>query len=379
MTDGTELDRLMAWLAENGNVGRRLAAAARQPADALTSLARQLALHRWLYDAGWLRMGWPESVGGTVESPTMRAAIYETLARSGVVPPTTVNSLEVIGPMLLRDAPELAREFLPELISGAAAWCQGFSEPESGSDLASLRLRATKSSVGWRLSGQKVWSTRAYGATRCLVLARTGGQEERHRALSLMLVDMSSPGLVCRPIADMAGTEHFGEIFFDDVEVRDDRVVGPPGSGWLASMYLFAWERGMYAWLRQSALHATLLELSPYTREDDVAVELLGAALADVTALRLRSLSTIRALEAGRDVGPLVSVDKLLLSRAERSVQDLAIRVRPIGFKWSDDPDQAVHAYEYLHSRSAGIYGGSAEIQRTIVATRLLGLPRMPP
>lgn len=154
---------------------------------------------------------------------------------------------------------------LPPLVAGAEAWCQGFSEPEAGSDLASLRTRATRTGQGWSLSGQKTWSTRAPGADRCAVLARTGSPESRHRGLSLFLVDMDSPGVECRPIDDMSFTQHFGEIFFDDVQVPDERRIGDVDGGWAVAQYLLQWERGMFSWLRQAALLGLLRQLPPGT------------------------------------------------------------------------------------------------------------------
>ncbi|MCQ0013736.1 acyl-CoA dehydrogenase family protein [Actinomadura madurae] len=230
-----------------------------------------------------------------------------------------------------------------------------------------MRTRATRTGQGWSLSGQKTWSTRAPGADRCAVLARTGSPESRHRGLSLFLVDMDSPGVECRPIDDMSFTQHFGEIFFDDVQVPDERRIGDVDGGWAVAQYLLQWERGMFSWLRQAALLGLLRQLPPGDGPGR------GAAYQDVIALRLRSLGTLRALAAGRSDGPQVSIDKLLLSRAERSVHELAHRMRPVGV---DDgtPGWRGRVHEYLHSRSAPIYGGSAEIQRTIIADQILQL-----
>ncbi|GGL12672.1 acyl-CoA dehydrogenase family protein [Nocardia jinanensis] len=362
------------WQTDHGSTAREHCARALAPQRALPSLRAQKDFHAWLYEQGWLAQGWPAELGGLGGDVLTRTAVYDELGQRGIFVPTTVNSVEVIAPMLLKYAPDLAREHLPALISGREAWCQGFSEPEAGSDLAALRLRAAPADGdGWILSGQKVWSTRAVGADRCVVLARTGAPESRHRGLSLFLVDMTAAGLDCRPIGDMTGTEHFGELFFDAVRVPADRLIGTVDHGWEAAMYLFQWERGVFAWLRQAVLHATLRGLD--AGGERWGLERFGSAYQDVTALRLRSLATIRALAAGRSSGPQVSVDKLLLSRAERSVQDLSDLLRPVAI---DDgaPDRDERVHDFLHSRSASIYGGSAEVQRTIVATQILGLPR---
>jgi alkylation response protein AidB-like acyl-CoA dehydrogenase len=362
------------WQSDHGSTARAYCARALAPQNALPSLRAQKEFHVWLHEQGWLAQGWPAELGGLGGDVLIRTAVYDEFGQRGIFVPTTVNSVEVLAPMLLKFAPALAREHLPALIAGREAWCQGFSEPEAGSDLAALRLRATPDgSDGWILSGQKVWSTRAVGADRCVVLARTGAPESRHRGLSLFLVDMATDGLECRPIGDMTGTEHFGELFFDAVRVGADRLIGTVDHGWEAAMYLFQWERGVFAWLRQSVLHATLRGMD--VPDDRWALERFGSAYQDVIALRLRSLATIRALAAGLSSGPQVSVDKLLLSRAERSVQDLIDVLQPVAIdEGASNWDERVH--DFLHSRTASIYGGSAEVQRTIVATQILGLPR---
>ncbi|HVW42411.1 MAG TPA: acyl-CoA dehydrogenase family protein [Amycolatopsis sp.] len=357
------------WLTANRARATELSDAALRPAPALDYLAAQKALQSWLHDEGWLARGWPKEYGGTGNDVGLRAAIYDLLGAADITVPTTVNIVEILAPTLRRFAPGLAERMLPPLVAGAEAWCQGFSEPEAGSDLASLRMRATRTGEGWSLTGQKIWSTRAAGADRCTVLVRTGSPESRHRGLSMFLVDMDTPGVQCRPIDDMSFTQHFGEIFFDDVRIPDERRIGEVDGGWAVAQYLLQWERGMFAWLRQAALLGMLRRLP---EADDPGY---GAAYQDVIALRLRSLGTLRALSAGRSDGPQVSIDKLLLSRAERSVHELAHRIQPVGV---DDAtaDWEGRVHEYLHSRSAPIYGGSAEIQRTIIATQILQLGR---
>jgi len=362
---------LEQWLAENRPRAEALSSAALRPMAAGPYLAAQKEFQAWLYAEGWLSRGWASELGGTGEAVQLRAAIYDLFGASGIYMPTTVNSVEILGPALGEFAPDLAVEFVPRLVSGAEAWCQGFSEPEAGSDLASLRMRATRSDDGWVLNGQKIWATRAWGSDRCMALVRTGIQESRHRGLTMFLVDMDASGVECRAIDDMSGTQHFGEIFFEDVVVPDSRRIGDVDGGWAIAQYLLQWERGMFAWLRQAALHGILARLE--IGDDPVALDRFGAAFQDVSALRLRALSTLRALAAGRSDGPQVSIDKLLLSRAERSTHELANALRPVAV---DDGSEswAEHLHEYLHSRSAPIYGGSAEVQRTIIAGQILAL-----
>ncbi|URN04672.1 acyl-CoA dehydrogenase family protein [Actinomadura madurae] len=251
------------WLAAHRTQATELSEAALRPAPAREYLDAQKTLQSWLYDEGWLARGWPKEYGGTGNDIGSRAAVYDLLGAADIAVPSTVNVVEILAPTLQRFAPGLAERMLPPLVAGAEAWCQGFSEPEAGSDLASLRTRATRTGQGWSLSGQKTWSTRAPGADRCAVLARTGSPESRHRGLSLFLVDMDSPGVECRPIDDMSFTQHFGEIFFDDVQVPDERRIGDVDGGWAVAQYLLQWERGMFSWLRQAALLGLLRQLPP--------------------------------------------------------------------------------------------------------------------
>jgi alkylation response protein AidB-like acyl-CoA dehydrogenase len=339
----------------------------------VASLAAQKTFHSWLFGQGWLALGWPEEFGGSGEDVLGRAAVYDMFSGAGIYLPPTINSAEIIGPTLRRFAPDLARAYVPRLVSGAEAWCQGFSEPEAGSDLAALRMRGARDGGTWTLNGQKIWSTRALGSDRCVALVRTGTAESRHHGLTMFLVDMDAPGVECRAIDDMAGTQHFGEVFFIDVTVSDDRRIGDVGQGWQIAQYLLQWERGMYAWLRQGVLHGILRELDPGT--DRARMSRLGEAYQDVAALRLRSLDTIRALADGVSDGPQVSIDKLLLSRAERSVYDLADATWPVAVD-DGSPQWPERLHDFLHSRVAPIYGGSAQIQRTIIATQILGLGR---
>jgi acyl-CoA dehydrogenase len=362
---------LEPWLAEHGESTRALAHAGSRPAPAVEYLRATLAYHAALFETGWLGRGWAPEFGGTGGDAITRAAVYDVLGQVGFPMPSTVNSVEVLAPSLVHYAPDLAERFLPGLIAGTEAWCQGFSEPEAGSDLASLRMRAVPDGDEWVLNGQKTWSTRAYGSARCVALVRTGTQESRHRGLTMMLVDMDAPGVVCRPINEMSGTQHFGEIFFEDVRVGSDRIIGAVDGAWEVAQHALQWERGMFGWVRQAAMHDVLRRVD-LARTPEVAPA-LGAAFQDVTALRLRSFATIEALNAGASSGPQVSIDKLLLSQAERSVQDVANAAAPVAVD-DGNPDWDERVHDFLHSRSAPIYGGSAEIQRTIIANSVLEL-----
>jgi alkylation response protein AidB-like acyl-CoA dehydrogenase len=333
------------------------------------------AFQRMLFDAGWLRVGWPRDMGGLGGSAVLRAQVYEDLCAAGYTLPETVPTLEVLVPALMRYAPHLAEQFVPGLLRGEEVWAQGFSETEAGSDLASLRTKATAVEGGWRVSGHKVWSSFAVVSVRCMLIARTGDPAGRHRTLSMLLVDLDAPGVTVRPIRAMTGRDELAEIYFDDVFVPADRVVGPVDAGWEVAMFLLQWERGMYAWMRQAWVHNKLgaLVTGDWDRAHD---RDLGAAYLRALSLRLKARQTLRRLAAGENPGPEISVDKLLLSSAEQASLNLARTVLRGDFELSEARDMRHWAAEYFYTRASSIYGGAADIQRDIVAQRVLGLPR---
>jgi len=342
----------------------------------LAALAEvQRELQHELFDAGWVRYGWPKAVGGLGGDARHRATLYDELTRRAVPVPETYLTLETLVPMLIEYAPAMAPVFVPRLLRGDEAWCQGFSEPDAGSDLASLRTRAVLDGDEWVLDGQKVWTSQATIATRCVVLARTGTQESRHKGLSMFLVDHDTPGVTVRPIRAMTGRDEFGEVFFDGARVPFDRLIGDEGAGWEVAMYLLQWERGMYPWQRQGWLHALLDMLIAQAGDDAEAADVADAYLA-VTAMRLKARQTIRRLAAGENPGPEISVDKVLLAQGDQAVTDVAERVLAPAFELADDGAAEAWRQEYLFGRAAPIYGGSIEIQRSILADRVLGLPR---
>jgi len=342
----------------------------------LTELAAvQRELQHALFDAGWVRYGWPESVGGLGGDARYRATLYDELTRQRVPVPETYLTLETLIPMLVEFAPAAAPGFVPALLRGDEAWCQGFSEPDAGSDLASLRTRAARDGDEWVLDGQKVWTSQATIAQRCVVLARTGTPESRHKGLSMFLVDHDTPGVTVRPIRAMTGRDEFGEVFFDGARIPADRLIGEEGGGWAVAMYLLQWERGMYPWQRQGWLHVLVDSLIARAGASADPGEIADAYLA-VTAMRLKARHTIRRLAAGENPGPEISVDKVLLARGDQLVTDVAERMLSGVLELDDDAGAEGWRQEYLFGRAAPIYGGSIEIQRSIVADRVLGLPR---
>ncbi|MEU9450452.1 acyl-CoA dehydrogenase family protein [Streptomyces sp. NPDC048277] len=341
------------------------------PDDSLDAQVAQLARVRAaLWDADWMRHGWPRAVGGLGGTGTLRAVLGEEVASRALAEPGIWSMVEVLVPTIVDYAPPaLAAEMVPRLLSGREQWCQGFSEPGSGSDLASLATRAVPDGDVWVVSGQKVWTSLAQYAARCVLLARTGGPG--HAGISAFLVDMDSPGITVRPLRTMHGVDEFAEVFLDDVRVPAHRMLGGPGDGWRLAMDLLPHERSTCFWHRTAHLYGTLDRLLADGCEPDA--DALGAVWLDLHTVRCRSAATQRALAEGGRLGPETSVDKILLATAEQRLFDTARELLPGAVELAEE---AGWRTGYLYARAATIYGGTAEIQRNIVARRLLGLGR---
>jgi len=338
-------------------------------------MAQLAKVRRLTYDAGWMRMGWPERVGGLGGSPLLRAYLGEALTLRDLVEPGVYSLLEVLAPTAIDYAPaELAAAVVPRLLRGDEVWCQGFSEPGSGSNLASLTCRAEPVEVGWRVNGQKVWTSLAQYAQRCVLLTRTGTLDSAHRGITAFLVDMDTPGITVRPIETMHGVEEFSEVFLDDVMVPADRILGTVDQGWAVAMDLLPYERSTALWHRSAFLYRRLHELIAQAAPDTLSATAVGEATELVSAFRARSRGTLRRLAAGETLGAETSVDKVLAASAEQAVFDLAMDGLATAITIGDDAESQGWRTDFLYSRAATIYGGSAEIQRNIIARRVLDL-----
>jgi len=367
---------LHQWLADHGDEF----AEARRGAEPLSledAVVPELVLQRALWNEGFTRWGWPPECGGNGGSAVLRAAVYEQLVLDGFRIPQPMLTAETLGPAVVALSPELAATYLGGCLRGDEVWCQGFSEPEAGSDLASLRCRATPTGDGWSVSGQKVWSSLGTVAQRTAMLARTG--EPGHRGITMLLIDLDSPGCEVRPIRASSGRNEFAEVFFDETPVGPDRVVGEVNGGWGVAMYLLQWERGMYGFLRQSVLHARLADLLRKVGEPPSdAIGQVSDAWVRLSALRSMTAKTVQQLARGENLGPAISLDKALLAMAEQDVLECERKLLPLEFAFGDGQDDEVFRGDWFFSRMASIYGGAIEIQRTLIAERVLGLPRSP-
>jgi alkylation response protein AidB-like acyl-CoA dehydrogenase len=281
---------------------------------------------------------------------------------------------EVLGPSVITFAPALAARMVPPILRGDEVWCQGFSEPGTGSNLASLTCRAVRTDDGWRVTGQKVWTSLAQYAQRCVLLTRTGTVESAHRGITALFVDMDTPGIAPRPIVTMHGEEEFCEVFFDDVLVPFDRTIGEEGQGWAFAMDLLPYERSTALWQRAAFLHRRLRDVLEAADARLIDPAKLGEATQLVYAFRARSRATLHRMASGDTLGAETSIDKVLLATAEQAVFDLAADALPAEITIGDDAVSSRWRSEFLYSRAATIYGGSSEIQRNIIARRLLDL-----
>jgi alkylation response protein AidB-like acyl-CoA dehydrogenase len=337
------------------------------PDHSLEGHIKQLArVHSALYDAGWMRYGWPEQVGGLGGPAMLRAVVGEEVVGRRLAEPGPYSMVEVLAPTMIDYAPpELAAEMVPRLLSGREQWCQGFSEPGSGSDLASLTTRAAPHGDNWIVNGQKVWTSYAQYSTRCILLTRTA---PGHDGITAFFVDLDTPGITLRSLRTMHGVDEFCEVYFDDVVIPAARMLGNPGDGWRLAMDLLPYERSTCFWQRIAYLYARFDELIAEASEPDEYD--LGAAYLALHTLRCRSRNTQHRFADGEPLGPQTSIDKVLLATAEQRLYDTVRDLLPGTIELDDTPWRS----EYLYSRAATIYGGTAEIQRNIIARRLLDL-----
>jgi alkylation response protein AidB-like acyl-CoA dehydrogenase len=369
---------LHAWLDAN----REALAPRYDPPGSLDDhVAQMQRVKALLYQAGWMQWGWPERVGGRGGPPMLRTELGAALAARDLADPGLFSLIEVLAPTLIDYArPELAADVVPRLLSGAEMWCQGFSEPDAGSDLASLRCRATPrdgdaaTAAEWVIQGQKVWTSLAQYSQRCVLLTRTGPADSRHRGITAFFVDMDTPGISVRPIEMINGEQEFAEVFFDDVVVPADRILGEVNGGWSVAMSILPYERSSCFWQRIAFLYGRLQRLVEAVEPDDRTAEVVGDAYLELFALRARSRATQHRLAETGSLGAETSIDKVLVASAEQSIFDAVRRLLPGTVETGDDADAELWRNEYLYSRAATIYGGSAEVQRNIIARRLLEL-----
>lgn len=368
-------DTVDSWLA---TAGPGLAARWAESNSLASHMVYLRDLFAVLWEAGLSRWGWPEAGGGFGGSPLLRAVLAEKLALAGLAPTFATMPEVLAAPFVASASPELIANYLQPYLRGQDWWCQGFSEPEAGSDLASLKTRAERSGDCFVINGQKIWTTLADHAQRCMLLARTGPKEKAHKTLSLFLVDMDTPGITVRPITASTGEAEFCEVFFDNVVVPADRLVGPLDGGWPIVMHVLSCERSTVFWGRVAWMQHELQSLVRRVEVNETSARLIGEAYRNIMSLRARSRQTQFANANGHFNAVESSIDKVLMATAEQTLFDAAAELTGDAIAFGESAADSKLRKNYVMSRVASVYGGAAEIQRNIIAERLLGLPRSP-
>ena len=342
--------------------------------------------HDTLHLGGWIAPGWPREHGGRGLDLRRRVVFAEELALRRAPVPIGFQGIDLLGPTLLRWAtPEQRARFLPGILSASEIWCQGYSEPDAGSDLASIATTARRDGDVYVVNGQKVWTSFGDRATWCFLLARTGSSESRHKGLSFFLVEMSTPGIEWRPVRQITGTADFGELFLDDVRIPASQRIGGEGDGWRVAMASLDHERILGANVahlrtRLEALialaHRRDLTTSATVRQGIAAV---ACRVRGVEGLQARALR--RDEDGAADAGAWASLLKLAATELRQEIAELAGSM--LGGEGMLAPSADMDAtdawrLELLEARACTIYSGTSQIQRNIVAERVLSLPREP-
>jgi len=335
----------------------------------------------------WVGIHWPVEYGGRGASPVQVAIFNMEYARSRALQPINRVGINLAGPTLLAHGTEEQKQrWLPSILSADEIWCQLFSEPDAGSDLASLKTRAERVDDGWLLSGQKVWTSYAQFARWGICLARTDPDVPKHKGISYLVVDMQSPGIEVRPLVQLTGDAEFNEVFLDEVFVPDDQLVGALHNGWAVANTTLAHERGTAFPFKEQVVHEVYLDelwqLAAARAElDDVDIaDALAQSFVDLRVLRLHNWRTLSRLTKGIEPGPESSITKLAWSDMSQALSARALDVvgaaSPLWWGADDNPGLGFWQRQWLWSKAASIAGGTSEVQRTIIGERLLGLPR---
>ena len=389
-------DEARTWLREHLPTDAR-------PPDGQPMREFDLAWQQTLHAGGWAGINWPVEYGGRGLTDVQQMIWYEEFARAN--PPFTLNNSCTFvgnnhgGPTLMACATEEQKSFhLPKILKGEVVWCQGFSEPNAGSDLAGIATKAVLDGDEWVINGQKIWTTYGHLANHMFVLCRTDADAPRHKGITFLLMPMGQPGVEVRPIKMMSGESEFNEVFLTDARCPRDAVVGEVNGGWAVAMTLLGFERGEAAALLPIRFREELDRLVELARsrgraEDPLVRQGIAHCYAKVEIMRYLGLRTLTSFLAGHAPGPDAAITKLYWSEYHKVVTDLALRIlgveatAPTG-RWpsnsisTDDagapPDSASWVGTAYVAMGGTIYAGSSQVQRNIIGERILGLPKEP-
>jgi alkylation response protein AidB-like acyl-CoA dehydrogenase len=336
-----------------------------------------------LNEGGWIGIAWPKEYGGRGLGLVEQAIFYQEMARVKAPSPINVIGLGMAGPTIIAHGTEAQKErHLAKILSGEEIWCQGFSEPGAGSDLAALRSTAVLDGDHYILNGQKVWTSFAHIAQWCIFMARTDPAAPKHQGISYFLLDMSSPGIEVRPLRQITGTAEFNELFLTDVRVPKENMLGEPGDGWRVAMTTLLHERGTLGFALSVAARIVLDELIETARsrgriDDPVVRQRLAQFHVEVEALRLTSERGLSTIMRTGIPGPEGSIAKLLWSETNQHMSEFALELLGTDGLTAGPADEVARwNYQALRSRGNTIEAGTSEVLRNIIAERVLGLPR---
>jgi alkylation response protein AidB-like acyl-CoA dehydrogenase len=334
---------------------------------------------RTMHEAGWAGISWPREYGGRGATLIEQWIFQEEMARAKAPAPANLLGLVMGGPVVIAHGTEEQKErFLEPILSAEEIWCQGFSEPEAGSDLASLKTRAVKADGGWRISGQKVWTTFAHHAKWCMLLARSDPEAPKHKGLTYFICDMEQEGVEVRPLRQITGEAEFNELFFESAWVPDENVIGGEGNGWAVAITTLMNERAGLGATAAVGLQVALEELIELAKrrglaDDPLVRDRIARLKIAAEGLRMGNLRSLTAVMKVGMPGPEGSIAKLQWSTAAQALAELAVELGGLEALREDSP----WAYRFLRSRANSIEGGTSDVLRNIVAERVLGLPRL--
>ena len=347
---------------------------------------RLRAWQRAMHEAGYVGMDWPREFGGRGASIVEMVILYQEMARAESPQFVNRGGISMLGPTLMKHGtPAQQKRFLPRILTAEEVWCQGFSEPNAGSDLASLQTRAVREDDQFVVNGQKVWTSMAHVADWCFLLVRTDPTAPKHRGISFLLVDMTTPGIAVRPLRQITGEAEFNEVFFDNVRVPADHLVGRLNEGWSVAITTLAYERDLLTFIRHVSLRNALHRLvrlvqRQKTSADPIVRQKVAGLRIGEQALQLNGYRSLTNILRGGAPGPEGSTSKLFWSQVDQDLAQVATEViGPYsqitqGSPWA--PDEGQWEFYELLARASGIRAGTSEILRNVLAERVLGLPK---
>jgi alkylation response protein AidB-like acyl-CoA dehydrogenase len=380
-------DELRAWLAANvpADWDERREDSMQQRFDYLKRWQRKL------YDGGWAGISWPKEYGGRGASLMQQVIFWQEMAQAGAPPLANVLGLGIIGPTIIAFGSDAQKKrWLSKILSAEEIWCQGFSEPDAGSDLANVRCQAELAGDHYVVNGQKVWNSYGWAADWCELVVRTDASAEKHKGLTVLMVDMKSKGVDVRPLRQMTGETEFNELFFHDVQVPVENVVGKVNQGWGVAMGTLMHERGTFGAGLQVTYRRNmerLIELAHTMRrnghtvaEDPLFRQKLAQCYAEIEIMRSNQMRAFSRISATGVPGPEGSIMKIFWSELNQRVQQIAQELLgPYGQLQAGDDhavDNGMWSYGYLRTRGNTIEAGTSEIQRNIIGHFVLGLPK---